>query len=193
MSDIFQNKDEAYEEGKQPLHYFYNREERVKNAPQIVKDYYDGKMQPVRGFRVLFQKQNRYILLALVIFVAFAWIYTGLNSIRNTTKIDNTIFEIQAFCYDGQIFTNIKVKEAKSKNESEENIKKIKNSPKKIEAEIYFINIDNQIVEMKEDSIIYSGEEQYLRTKFNDYDIIRVDANIKVADLVKEISTPVKR
>ena len=48
MSDIFPKVEEGRPEGEQPLHYFYNREERIAHAPQNVKDYYAGKMQPVR-------------------------------------------------------------------------------------------------------------------------------------------------
>lgn len=184
MSDIFPDAKEGHQEGDQPVHYYYNREERIAHAPQNVKDYYAGKMNPVRGFRVLFQKQNRYILLALVIFVAFTWMYTGFNKTRNYAKIDNIAIEMQTFSYDGEVYTNIKVKPVKNSTQKK---------PVKVEGQVYFVNIDNQPVEMQEVSLIYSGEEQYLRTKFSDYDIIRVDAIVTVGEVSKELSSSVSR
>ncbi|MCQ2590601.1 MAG: hypothetical protein MJ179_09280 [Treponema sp.] len=184
MSDIFPEANEGKPDGKQPLHFFYNREERIAHAPQIVKDFYDGKMEPVRGIKVLFQKQNRYILIALVLFVAFVWMYTGFNSTRNYVKINNIVLEMQAFSYDGEVYTNIKVKTASGK---------ALEKPEKIDAKVYYVNLDNQPVEVKDASLVYGGGEEYLRTKFTDYDIIRVDAIISVGDIEKELSTAVAR
>ena len=56
------------DEADKKLKYYYNREERIAKAPQLVKDYYAGKMKPVRGFRIFFTKQNRYIFFALIFF-----------------------------------------------------------------------------------------------------------------------------
>jgi len=184
MSDIFPEELEGRPEGTQPVHFFYDREERVAHAPQIVKDYYDGKMQPVRGFKVLLQKQNRYILLALVLFVAFIWMYTGFNQTRNYAKINDVVLEMQAFTYDGEVYTNIKIKTANGKTHDK---------PEKVSASVYFVNLDNQPVEMKDVSVIYNNGEEYLRTKFTDYDIIRVDAIVSVGAVEKELSTAVAR
>lgn len=184
MSDIFPKVEEGRPDGEQPLHYYYNREERIAHAPQSVKDYYAGKMQPVRGIRVLFQKQNRYILLALVLFVSFTWMYTGFNKTRNYVKVDNIAIEMQCFSYDGEVYTNIKVKPVKDN---------ITIKPVKIDAEVYFVNLDNQPVEKKEVSMLYSNGEEYLRTKYSDYDIIRVDAIVSVGDISKELSASVAR
>lgn len=184
MSDIFPEVQEGKPDGEQPLHFYYNRQKRLENAPQSVKDYYDGKMQPVRGFRVLFQKQNRYILIALIFFVGFTWMYTGFNKTRNYAKIQNLTFELQAFCYDGEVFTNIKVSDKKSKG---------KGKPQPVSAEVFFINVDNQIIEKTELNMVYGGEEQYLRTKMTDYDIIRVDVIVNLGDEEKELSSFVAR
>lgn len=184
MSDIFPEATEGKPDGAQPLHFYYNREERLKNAPQSVRDYYEGKMQPVRGFKVLFAKQNRYILIALILFVAFTWMYTGFNKTRNYAKIQNLTFELQAFRYDGEIFTNIKVYDKKSKKVDK---------PVSIDAEVFFVNTDNQVFEQKQITGTYNGQEEYLRTKITDYDIIRVDVIINVADESKELSSLVAR
>ena len=55
---MFEDVEEGYLDGEKEskFHYFYNREERIANAPQNVKDYYDGNMKSKRaqekmGFR----------------------------------------------------------------------------------------------------------------------------------------------
>ena len=41
--------------------------------------------------------------------------------------------------------------------------------------------------------MLYSKGEEYLRTKYSDYDIIRIDAVVTVGDVSKELSTQVSR
>jgi len=182
---MFEQVEEGHAEGQETVVFRYNREERLKSAPQIVRDYYDGKLKPVRGFKVLWtNKSNRFILLSLVIFVAFAWIYGAANSTRSNAVIDSTSFDISAFAFQEEIYTSIKVKNKKADENS---------PPMKVQAEFLFIDVDNQIVEKKEMSLIYRDGEESLTTKMTDYDIIRVDAIITVEDKEKELSTPVKR
>ena len=44
------------DESEKELKFYYNREKRIADAPQIVQDYYNGKMKPVRGVKIFFQK-----------------------------------------------------------------------------------------------------------------------------------------
>ena len=41
---MFEDVDEGHGENEEKLVFRYNREERLRGAPQIVRDYYDGKM-----------------------------------------------------------------------------------------------------------------------------------------------------
>ena len=66
-------------------------------------------------------------------------------------------------------------------------------APVAINVEYFVIDPNNQISDKRADSIIYSEGEQYLRTKFTDYDIIRVDAIINAGGEEKELSAQVKR
>ena len=54
-------------EADKPLVFRYNREERIAKAPKLVQDYYNGNLKPVRGIRIFFTKQNRYIFFALIL------------------------------------------------------------------------------------------------------------------------------
>lgn len=182
FSDVEEIKPNNKEDAQ--LHFFYNREERIKNAPQIVQDYYNGKMRPVRGFKIFFTKQNRFIFFALIFFVGAAWIYTGLNKTRAYAQLQGINFELTSFEYEEEIFISLKMKRSK-------NSKSIK--PEKINAQVFVIDPNNQISDKQVLSDIYTDGEQYLRTKFTDYDIIRVDMILTVGNEEKEISASVKR
>lgn len=181
---MFDDVKESYKENDESLHFFYNREERIAKAPQIVQDYYNGHLKPVKGIRVLFTRQNRYIFLSLLFFVAALWIYTGFNKSRNYAKINEIDCEIQAFSFEEQIFVSISCKRnVKSKSESIE----------KIDAEIFLVDADNQVSKKEVLSAVYSKDEIFLRSKYSDYEIIRVDAMVSVGNETKEISTKVQR
>ena len=181
---MFENVDEGHSEGEEKLVFRYNREERLKNAPQIVRDYYDGKMKPVRGIKIFWvNKTNRYILFSLVIFIGFAWVFTALNNTRNYAKINNIAFELSAFSFQDEVYVNIKINDKKADEKS---------PPVKIEAEVFFINNDNQVSQKKELSLVYRDGVQTLATKATDYDIIRVDVIVSADNKEKEISSAVK-
>ena len=181
---MFEEVDEGHAEGEEKLVFRYNREERLKNAPQIVRDAYEGKMNPVRGFKVLWvNKSNRYILLSLIIFIGFVWVFTAINNTRSYAKINNTSFEIAAFSFEEEVYVTLKVNDKKANEKS---------PPVKVNAQVFFINNDNQIIEKKELSLVYRDGEETLATKAHDYDIIRVDSIITAYDKEKEVSVAVK-
>ena len=181
---MFEEVDEGHAEGEETIVFRYNREERLKHAPQIVRDAYDGKMNPVRGFKVLWvNKSNRYILLSLVIFIGFVWVFTAINNTKSYVKINDIAFEISAFSFQDEVYVTLKVNDKKADEKS---------PPVKIDAEIFFINNDNQIIEKKELSLVYRDGEETLATKAGDYDIIRVDAIIQADDKEKEVTTAIK-
>ncbi|MCR4734240.1 MAG: hypothetical protein K5829_04430 [Treponema sp.] len=182
---MFEDVEEIKKEKKDSeLHFYYNREERLKNAPKSVKDYYDGKMKPVRGIRVLFaNKQNRFMLLTLVFVIGVAWIYSGLNGARSGTNINGLILDSQAFRYEDDIYVNIKTINKKADESSK---------PHPVFAEVQGINSDGQVAYKEELSLVYDYGEKYLRTKFTDYDIIRVDVIVTVDGEKKELSAQIK-
>lgn len=184
--DLFKDVDEGHndKEENNELHFYYNREERIAKAPQIVKDYYNGGMRPVRGIRVFFTKQNRYILFALIFFVGVVWVYSGFNRTRNYSLINGIDCDLQAFAFDEEIYTTIKF----SLNKKTKEI-----SPKKVTAEVFLIDPNNQVSNKETLSFIYESGEEYLRSKYTDYDIIRVDVIVNIDGEEKELSSAVKR
>ena len=169
---------------EQPLKFYYNRDERIAKAPQLVKDYYEGKLKPVRGFRIFFTKQNRYIFFALIFFIGATWIYTGLNKTRAGTTIADINCELTAFSYEEEIYVSLQMKRSKRSKST---------TPVPFNVTFFAIDPNNQVGDKRNDSLVYSEGEQYLRTKFTDYDIIRVDVIIDADGKEKELSALVKR
>lgn len=207
---MFEDVDEGHLDGETPVHYYYNREERLSKAPKIVQDYYDGKMKPLRGFKVLFKnKSNLSILIALIFFVAFSWIYTGINNSRNYAKISDKEFEIQAFSYEEDIYTSIKISDAK-KSSGRKRLQLIKpkkdtsetdnsvsqeseNSKNMAVLDLFFIDKDKQLIHQETQNVLLDDEADYFKTKTTDYDIMRVDVIISYDGKEKEISAIIKR
>ena len=169
---------------EKPLKFYYNREERLAKAPQIVQDYYNGGMRPIRGIRILFTKQNRYIFLALIFFIGATWIYTGLNKTRAGTTLADINFELSAFSYEEEVYVSLYMKRSSRSRES---------APVPVSAEFFAIDPNNQVGDKRSGQLIYEEGEQYIRTKFTDYDIIRVDVILNAGGDEKELSAEVKR
>jgi len=169
---------------EKPLKFYYNREERIARAPKLVQDYYNGKMKPVRGFRIFFTPQNRYIFFALIFFVGASWIYTGLNKTRAGTTLQGVNFELTAFSYEEEVYVSLQMKRSKNAKN---------NMPLPVEAEFFAIDPNNQVGDKRQGQLVYDEGEKYIRTKFTDYDIIRVDVILNAGGTEKELSAEVKR
>ncbi len=172
------------DEADKKLKYYYNREERIAKAPQLVKDYYAGKMKPVRGFRIFFTKQNRYIFFALIFFVGATWIYTGLNKTRAGTTLSGINFELTAFSYEEEVYVSLQMKRSSRSKDV---------APVPVAAEFFAIDPNNQVGDKRNGQLVYEEGEKYIRTKFTDYDIIRVDVILNAGGTEKELSAEVKR
>ena len=72
--------------------------------------------------------------------------------------------------------------------------KKSKNtSPVPVNAEFFAIDPNGQAGDKKNGQLIYEAGEQYIRTKFTDYDIIRIDVILDAGGVEKELSAEVQR
>lgn len=171
-------------EADKKLKFYYNREERIAKAPKLVQDYYNGKLKPVRGFRIFFTPQNRYIFFALIFFVGASWIYTGLNKTHAGTTLQGVNFELTAFSYEEVVYVSLQMKRSKNAKN---------NMPLPVEAEFFAIDPNNQVGDKRQGQLVYDEGEKYIRTKFTDYDIIRVDVILNAGGTEKELSAEVKR
>ena len=66
-------------------------------------------------------------------------------------------------------------------------------APINVAAEFFAIDPNRQVGDKREGQLVYESDEQYIRTKFTDYDIIRVDVILSAGGYEKELSAEVKR
>jgi hypothetical protein len=169
------NIDEGHADGEEPLHFYYNRTERLKNAPESVRDYYNGKRtgQPHGLFKSLVATKGNRMLLVTVVLCTFLVIFMSLLGNKADRKeIDGVTVQLSAFTFDDSIYVSLHLNANK---------KYKPDTVKKVIVTVCGIDSDKQKTEGLVLQGNYNGNEQYLRTKFTDYDIIKIMAEVEIA------------
>lgn len=175
------NSDEGHSEGEEGLHFYYNREERLKNAPQPVKDFYSGNFKLNKGFRALVgSRANRVLLVTMAICIVFV-LFTSVLSSSDKGKIGSAGMRLTAFAYEEEIYVSLKINASKT----------AVNIPVEMAALCY--DADKQPSVTHKVSEIYKGQELFLRTKFSDYDILTVKAEVTVSGQKQTLQASVQR
>lgn len=181
----FENLEEGYADGEKPLHFFYNREERIKNAPKIVQDYYAGKIEFSRNpIKVMFKnKMNRFMFIFLLLFSAFAY-FMNYQQNKNSMRIANSYAQLTAFSYDEEVYVSLEIKALKDE---------LKKSyiPKPVSVEFSAYNNDMEVCDQFSMEEVYDGSQLFLRTKFKDYDIIKVVSEVKIGEEIKSFGAKI--
>lgn len=172
----FRNIDEGHADGEENPVFHYNREKRIKNAPEIVKKYYSGEMSQKRGiFRVLVAtKGNRMLLFCL----AAAFIITGFmrffGPTKNSALVTGVPANLSAFSVEDTIYVSLKLSEPAKKFRDQYE------SAAKVHAVFDAYDADSQKLFTNEIDDVYEGSELFLRTTFRDYDIFNIVASVKI-------------
>lgn len=185
----FRNIEEGHADGEEKLVFHYNHEERIKNAPEIVKKYYSGELQKKRGlFRVLVAtKGNRMLLFCLAAAVIVTGFMGFFGPSRNSALVSGVPSELSAFSMGDEIYASVKL---------EKPIKKFQEKYKSsvpVNAVFNAVDADNQILLTKENDEIYKGGELFLRTSFRDYDIFKVTVDVTIGEETKTLSCQVEK
>lgn len=175
------NKDENF-------HYYYNREERLAKAPQIVQDFYanGGKYKTKGFFKFMFEKKStRFLFLALVVVCAFSFVAKFLES-KTVPKFIGTTIEFSVFSIDEKVYPRLKLNSVKNKDSLPQ---------KEIQVEVTFKAIESSgnVCDEKKTSGFFSGDEMFLGAIFSDYDIIAVSVEIEAMGEKKELISKVIR
>lgn len=166
----------------------YIRNERIKRAPKIVQDFYDGKVNQFdKGlFKVLVKKKsNRSIFMLLIFLILVSYITGNLTNQGNIKVVSGYECELQSFVYDGTCYASVKIHPiAKTKRELEKIISKDKDfSGVVASAKFSAITQSEAIVEFNPDKNIQENillNAQILRTQIDDCDIIEVVCKVKI-------------
>ena len=184
----FSNMDEGHEDGKEVLHYYFNHEERIKRAPKIVRDYYSGEgIQSPKGIlkSLVATKANRFGLFAIAIFCAFIYVYSLVSEKPYRKTVGGAEATLAAFSYADEIYASLTVRNGNDKADA------IKHGT--VTVRFSSIDVQKAIVGESENVQNYTGEELSVRTKFPDYDIVAVRAEIRFRGETKTLVARVVR
>ncbi len=169
---------------EEELHFHYNRENRLKNAPDIVKSHYDGteKLPPKGIFKSLVHtKASRYLLGSIVLLVLMIVFVTNVPTETNAGTLYDIPFSLSAFVFDDNTFVTL----------SAEEIRVDKDFP--IVIIFKALNNDGNIIQESSYFPIYYGNEDSYVTTFANYDIITIEAEISIEDEILMLSTKVQK
>lgn len=190
----FKNIDEEHDDSGNGLHFYYNREERLKNAPKIVQDYYNGRgPRPVKGvFKVLVATPaNRFVLITLVAMTVFTWFFSRKSEKPYCKTVNGVQATLSAFSYEDSIYASLKLTPQKDKNAVSG--RKVNDGEIPVSARFSSTDSSKQTVSEDEVSGRYSGAEIYLRTKFADYDIVNIAAKVTINGKSETLSAAVEK
>ena len=182
--------DDEHKQNDERLIFHYNREERLKHAPEIVQDYYSGKFHPYKGglFKSLVNTRANRLLFVTIIF-AFGIIlfvnYFGPQ--KSSGSLAGVDVKLSAFSYEDSVYASLKIENASKK--------KIELFKDGVPVSVTFSAHDKEgiVVQQVKVNGKYEGKELFLRTTFSDYDIIRVDAVCSMLDSFSSLQTQVEK
>jgi hypothetical protein len=176
-------QDEIYTENptEAEINFHYNREDRLKDAPTVVKKYYAGELPtaPKGLFKALVHtKSSRFTFMALILVLALVVALIFFGPKANQNSIGNTEFNLSAFSFEEKVFVSIKT-ETKI-NQTEIQIP--------LEISISALDKESQILNQEKIETVITENEEFIRTIFTDYDIISVEVEVLNTESKEKIS-----
>lgn len=173
--------------GEETLKFYYSREERIKNAPQPVKDFYSGRLKAFRPgiFKALVAtKGNRFMLFALIACFCVV-IMLSLFDRRNEGSASGVPVSLSAFSFEDTVYVTLKFEPLSRRCRND--------GAARFDVSIEYTDADGNDAEIQRFTHIYNGAESFLRTTFRDYDIVYVKAGISLEDESTVLSCRVER
>ena len=165
------------------LNFHYKRENRLKNAPNIVKEHYEEDGKPSSGFfkSLVATKSSRFLLGSIVILLVMIFFVKNVDKIAQPTNIDGIPIELSAFLFESTIYVTATAKEFPIE--------------KDIPITICFnaLNKENKIVKTTTIYSIFDGTENLLRTTFENNNIMTIECHISTETKTITIKTNVQK
>lgn len=176
-------QDEIYTENptEAELNFHYNREDRLKDAPTVVKKYYAGELPtaPKGLFKALVHtKSSRFTFMALILVLALVVALIFFGPKANQNSIGNTEFNLSAFSFEEKVYISIKTQS--KVNQPEIQIP--------LEISISALDKESQILNQEKIETVITENEEFIRTIFTDYDIISVEVEVLNTESKEKIS-----
>ena len=176
-------QDEIYTENptEAELNFHYKREDRLKDAPTVVKKYYAGELPtaPKGLFKALVHtKSSRFTFMALILVLALVVALIFFGPKANQNSLGSTEFSLSAFSFEEKIYVSIKTQT--KTNQSEIQIP--------LELSISALDKENQIANQEIIETVITENEEFIRTIFTDYDIISIGVEVLNTESKEKIS-----
>ena len=176
-------QDEIYTENptEAELNFHYKREDRLKDAPTVVKKYYAGELPtaPKGLFKALVHtKSSRFTFMALILVLALVVALIFFGPKANQNSIGNTEFNLSAFSFEEKVYVSIKTQS--KVNQPEIQIP--------LEISISALDKESQILNQEKIETVITENEEFIRTIFTDYDIISIGVEVLNTETKEKIS-----
>ena len=181
---------EGHYDGEEPMVFHYRREERLKNAPKIVQDYYSGDFKVFRpGLlkALVSTRGNKLLFMSLVICFLVVIGNILLGPKQNSAVSAGIPLKLTSTAIEETIYSSLKV------SAPEKKFKDIYNDGIMVSVHFKFLDADNQIVFDDKVSEKYTGKEIFLRTSHTDYDIFTVCAEVEMLDETLSLKSKVEK
>ncbi len=164
------------------LNFHYKRENRIKNAPDIVQSHYDKTDSAPKGIfkSLLATKSSRFLFGSIVLLLIMIFFVRNIDNITKPNSIQGISVDVSAFLFENTIYVTVTAKETE-----------ITELP--LTVSFRGINEANEIVEMSNIYSIFDGNENFYRTTFEKYDIIRVECDISTETETITLQTNVQK
>lgn len=159
----------------------HSREERLKLNPENAK-LYNGELRKKTGlFRVLLDAPGGKYMIFVIIILIGVIVSLAIFNKSNEDSIGGINTTIKAFAYEDKIYVNLKFDANKDAQKAV------------IKAELSAIDKDGTVIDTKELTDEYTGEELTMRTTFSDYELKSITAHIALNGEEKTVSVLIER
>ena len=175
---------DGYTEGEEPLVFHYSREERLKKAPQNVRDYYEGKMNVKRGLlkSLIATKANQYMLFSIALCMTAIFMVSKFGADSEKNSIGGTNIELSAFSFEDKIYVSTKLEASAAISNKDD-----------VSENIIAMDKDRNEISTSICADFYDGKKLVLRTTFSDNNIEYIKAEVEIYGKTKELFAKVKR
>lgn len=168
---------------EEELHVYYNREKRLENAPQQIKDYYEGKgpKGPTGLFEALVHTQSsRFLLSGLVLSFVFVLVAIFLSSLSNASSICEIPVEVSAFSFEDTVYVSLDIAESEGKTGL-------------VEVAFSALDSEKNVLQVNTTQENYQENQLFIRTTFPDYDIVFIDVTVSMLQETIVLNTSVQK
>lgn len=189
----FSKIEETRDGGQAPeeqMVFHYDRQERLRHAPQIVRDYYSGDFKPYKGglFKSLVAtKANRLLFVTVIFTFGIILFIRYFGPEKRSGSLNKVDVSLSAFSYEDSVYVSVKYHSASKKVRE--------NFTQEVPVYASVSAIDRDGATVGEEKVVgkYEGEELFLRTSFSDYDIIKVNAVCSMGESLLSLEAPVEK